>query len=162
MVRAVAAVGVLLAGAAAASAQGLTPVTRTVTPQVPSAGPFAVPGVPVGQSVQRVGETFTPVGVPAGQPAGRPIGFIGPGGMPVTTAPPPGKVVDLSNLAAPLVAPLPPGLDPPGEKSILAKLHEKWLATLGLSKPKEDLSTDWTPGISRRNRARHRLPWIWD
>jgi hypothetical protein len=154
-----AAAGAVLAAAAAAAGQGLTPVTRTVTPAATTpAGPFAVPGTPVGRSVQRVGQSFAP----AGQPAGTPIGYTGPGGMPVTTARPAGRVVDLSNLAAPVTAPLPPGRMPAGEKSALERLFDRWAGVIGIDKPKEGQPTNWTPGISRRNRARNRLPWIWD
>jgi hypothetical protein len=82
--------------------------------------------------------------------------------MPVTTVPPPGKMIDLSNLAAPLTAPLPPGMGPDRDKTALERLYDKWAAMIGIAKPQEDLRTNWTPGISRRNRERKRLGWIWD
>lgn len=147
----------------AAQAQGFTPTIRTVSPSVPTAGapvppgPFNVPGTPVGQFLSPVGERFPAVG----QPGGTPIGYIGPGGMPVTTTPPPGSVVDMSKLSAPITGPLPPGMMPEN-KSLIQKLHEFWAKQLGLVAPQENLATNWTPGISRRNRARNKLPWIWD
>lgn len=143
------AVGVLLAGATAAPGQS----SMTSPP-----GPFATPGTAVGQSVVPVGQKFAP----AGAPAGTPIGYNGPGGMPVTTTPPPGQVVDLTNLSAPLTAPLPPGLGPTAQKSTLQKLYDSWAAMIGISKPAQNLQTNWTPGISRRNRERHRLAWVRD
>src|SRR5579883_2132911 len=142
------AVGVVLAGATAAFGQ--------TTSAVP--GPFAVAGTPVGQSVQPVGQKFAP----AGQAAGTPIGYTGPGGMPVTTAAPPGQMIDLSNLSAPLTAPLPPGLGSTQSPSTLQKLYNSWAALIGIQKPTQALQTNWTPGISRRNRERVRQQWARD
>jgi hypothetical protein len=104
----------------------------------------------------------TPVRVGSLQPkvgsnVGTPVGYAGPDGKPINTQKPAGTVVDLKNLSAPLIAPLPPGLEQP--KSAFQVAYDKWKAMLGFSKPKEDLSTNWVPGISRRNRERHKPDW---
>jgi hypothetical protein len=143
-------IGGVCAGSAAAQTTG-----QMVTP----GGPFAVPGVAVGQSVLPVGQRQAPVG----QPAGTPIGFVGPGGMAINTTPPPGQVIDLTNLAAPLTAPLPPGLGPTQSQSVLQRLYNSWATAIGIQKPPpQNLQTSWTPGISRRNRERAKQAWVRD
>ena len=132
----------LLASAAAASAQ---------------MSPFATSGVPVGKPV------FTTVGTnqPAvGTKPGQPIGYAGADGKPISMERPPGQVVDLKNLAAPISAPLPPGLADSQPKSIFESVYEKWRAAIGLTKPTGPLAVNnYTPGLSRRNRERRMLAW---
>lgn len=126
--------------------------------QTPVAGPFGSPGSVVGRS-----SSVSPAGqkLPnAAPPAGTPIGFTGPGGMPVQSARPPGKVIDLSNLAAPLTAPLAPDLaGPQQDKTMLQKVYDQWANLIGLSKPPAATVPNYTPGISRRNRERNKFTW---
>ncbi|QEL16068.1 hypothetical protein [Limnoglobus roseus] len=120
--------------------------------------PFATTGVPVGKPV------FTAVG--ANQPAvgtkvGQAIGYVGPDGNPITTQRPPGQVVDLTNLAAPISAPLAPGLTDNQPKSMFEQIYDKWRAAIGLTKP-ATVAANYTPGLSRRNRERRAMAWIRD
>ena len=115
-----------------------------------------MPGTAVGKSsVVKVGES--PPGV--GQPAGKPVGFTGPGGMPVQTARPPGKLIDLSNLSAPITAPLSPDLVVTEPKSVFTQAYDRWLKFIGLDNPPVRTTSNFTPGISRRNRERNKLTW---
>ncbi|CAN5512684.1 hypothetical protein BH11PLA2_BH11PLA2_09110 [soil metagenome] len=109
-------------------------------------------GTPVGTPV-RVGSLQPKVGTAAGKP----VGYAGSDGKPINTQKPEGTVVNMNNLAAPLVAPLPAGMEQP--KSVFQATYDKWKAMLGFAKPAQDLSTNWVPGISRRNRERHKDDW---
>ncbi len=118
--------------------------------------PFPQSGVPVGRPVfNTVGQT-----APAAAPrAGQQIGYVGPDGNPISMERPPGQVVDLRNLAAPIAAPLAPGLAELQPKSVFERLYDKWRQAIGLDKANSDLSTNFTPGLSRRNRERRAMMW---
>lgn len=122
--------------------------------QTPS--PFPSSGVPVGKPVfGQVGQT-----APSAAPqAGQAIGYVGPDGNPISMQRPPGQVVDLRNLAAPITAPLAPGLTDSQPKSIFEKVYDKWRDAIGLNKPTTNTNTGFTPGISRRNRERRAMAW---
>jgi hypothetical protein len=122
-------------------------LTGTIAAQSPFPG-----GTPVGTPV-RVGGLQPKVG----NNVGTPVGYSGPDGRPINVQRPAGTVVNLNNLSAPLVAPLPPGLEQP--RSIFQTTYDRWKSLLGFSRPTEDLSTNWVPGISRRNRERHKWEW---
>lgn len=113
-----------------------------------------MPGTVVGTPVP-VGSTFTPVGTNPGTP----IGYIGSNGQPINAGQrPAGQMINLNNLAAPLAAPLPPELAGSRPKGTLEKLFDRWKEMLGFSKP--DLTTSgYFPGLSRRNRERHKQDW---
>jgi hypothetical protein len=139
------------------AASALLLVAGPVVAQTPINSPFGRPGQVVGQSstLMPAGQTFAP----AGQPVGQPIGYNGPNGQPINTARPEGQMIDLSNLAAPLTAPLPPGLVPAREKSALEKVYDSWARLIGLSKPDPAKVANYTPGLSRRNRERNKFTW---
>jgi hypothetical protein len=119
-------------------------------------GQGVMPGHAVGKSsIVRVGEA--PPGV--GQPAGKPISYTGPGGMPVQTARPQGKIIDLTNLSAPLSAPLSPDLVEPEPRSVFTQAYERWLKFIGLDNPPPPTTPNVTPGIFRRNRERNKFTW---
>lgn len=135
---------------AIAATVGVLAVQATADAQFPAAT-----GTAVGRPL------LAPVGqaVPAAAPrAGQPIGYAGPDGRTIDTVRPPGKVVDLKNLAAPLTAPLPPGLAAEQPKSAWEKLYDRWAVAIGLDKPKAQSST-WTPGLARRARERREQAW---
>lgn len=118
--------------------------------------PFPGSGVPVGRPVfGSVGQT-----APAAAPkAGQAIGYLGLDGKPVSMERPQGQVVDLRNLAAPISAPLAPGLAELQPKSVFEKLYDKWRLAIGLDKPTNTTNTNYTPGLSRRNRERRSAMW---
>jgi hypothetical protein len=118
--------------------------------------PFPGSGVPVGRPVfGSVGQT-----APAAAPkAGQPIGYAGPDGKPVSMDRPAGTVVDLRNLAAPITAPLAPGLAESQPKSVFEKVYDKWRQAIGLDKPASATTNNYTPGLSRRNRERRSMMW---
>jgi hypothetical protein len=118
--------------------------------------PFPGSGVPVGRPVfGTVGQT-----APAAAPkAGQAIGYVGPDGKPISMERPPGQVVDLRNLAAPITAPLAPGLADSQPKSVFEKVYDKWRQAIGLDKPTSTTATNYTPGLSRRNRERRSMMW---
>ena len=80
--------------------------------------------------------------------------YLGPDGKPVSTTRPPGEVISMKNLVAPLSTPLPPGLDNP-QKNLMELIVDRMKTAVGLNKPPSAaLQTNYTPGISRRNRER--------
>lgn len=120
--------------------------------------PFATSGVPVGKPVfTAVGQNAPAVGTKPGQA----IGYTGPDGQPISMQRPPGQVVDLTNLAAPITGPLAPGLSDNQPKSIFQQVYDKWRSAIGLDKP-TTLTTNYTPGLSRRNRERRAMAWMRD
>jgi hypothetical protein len=151
---------VAAAGVLAAAADGQTPITPTMpTPPTPPAVPSPFAGVPVGTPLLK------PIGQQVGTAvpkSGTPLGYHGPDGKPINTEKPPGQVIDLSNLAAPLTAPLPPGLDAK-PKSVFQQVYDKWRSALGLTKPATPGTTtnNWTPGLARRNRERKQQQAMW-
>ena len=118
--------------------------------------PFPGSGVPVGKPVfGTVGQT-----APSAAPkAGQSIGYVSPDGKPISMERPPGQVVDLRNLAAPISAPLTPGLAELQPKSVFEKVYDKWRSAIGLDKPSSATNTGFTPGLSRRNRERRAMAW---
>jgi hypothetical protein len=118
--------------------------------------PFPASGVPVGKPVfGTVGQT-----APAAAPkAGQSIGYVGPDGKPVSMERPAGTVVDLRNLAAPITAPLSPGLSDSQPKSVFEKVYDKWRQAIGLDKATSATTNNYTPGLSRRNRERRSMMW---
>jgi hypothetical protein len=137
---------VALFAAGPAFGQGLTPTTLS---------PFGTPGTPVG-AASPVGQRAPNVGMPVGQR----VGQFGGSSIPGQAPRPEGQLVDLKNLAAPLTAPLPPELRPDTD-SFIDKAYQKWRDALGLGKPMPPANT-WTPGLSRRNRERHKFNWWYD
>lgn len=120
--------------------------------------PFATSGVPVGKPVfTAVGQAAPAVGTKPGQA----IGYVGPDGQPISMQKPPGKVIDLTKLAAPISAPLAPGLTDNQPKSIFQQVYDKWRAAIGLDKPTA-VANSYTPGLSRRNRERRAMAWMRD
>jgi hypothetical protein len=91
--------------------------------------------------------TPIPKAVPA---AGARVG-TGPTGIPSLLDPrsPQGQVVDLKNVIAPY-----PGMPNP-TPSFWDQLQARWAAMLGPT-PSVVQPTNWTPGISRRNREREK------
>lgn len=128
---------IVMGAASSADAQGLTGGTPVGRPVL----------LPVGQQV-----------APAAPKAGTAIGYRGLDGNPIGSTPPPGQVVDLNNLAAPLTAPLPPGMGPQ-QKPIWQKAYDGWRSLLGLDKPAMNLQTNWVPGLGRRTRERREATW---
>ena len=130
--------GAGLAGPAAAQ----IPSTYTVTPPG-----TAMPGTPVGAAMVAPAGTAIPKAVPA---AGARVG-TGPTGIPSLLDPrsPQGQKVDLKNVIAPY-----PGMPNPAP-SFWDQLSARWAALLGPTAPAAQ-PTNWTPGISRRNREREK------
>jgi hypothetical protein len=119
--------------------------------------PFPGTGVPVGRPVLTSVGTKIPQ---AGTTAGQPIGLLGLDGKPISMERPQGQVVDLKNLAAPLSAPLTPGLADSQPKSVFEQVYQKWREAIGLSKPASLAPPgNYTPGLSRRNRERRAAMW---
>lgn len=119
--------------------------------------PFPGTGVPVGKPVLTSVGTKLPQ---AGTNGGQAIGYVGLDGKPISMERPPGQVVDLKNLAAPLSAPLTPGLSDSQPKSVFENVYQKWREAIGLSKPATLASpSNYTPGLSRRNRERRAAMW---
>jgi hypothetical protein len=114
-------------------------------------------GTPVGQpSLTPAGVAFPKVGTPGGTP----VGYTGPDGRPINTGQrPAGQIIDLNNLAAPLSAPLQPGLMDPKPKTYLEQMFDKWKAALGFAPAPTPPASFYTPGLSRRNRERHETKW---
>ena len=116
--------------------------------------PYPMPGTAVGQPM------LTPVGTPfpkVGAAVGAPVGYTGMNGQPVDLGQrPAGQLIDLTNLAAPLSAPLPPDLAGTQSTSYLGGLYAKWKAALGLAAPPTPPTNPWVPGIARRNREARR------
>ena len=125
---------------------GVLSLAVSASAQAPLAG-----GTPVGRaSLQPVGNGFAP----AAPSAGTPVSYLGPDGKPVSTTRPPGEVISMKNLVAPLSTPLPAGLDNP-QKNLLELIVDRMKTAVGLSRPPSAaLQTNYTPGISRRNRER--------
>jgi hypothetical protein len=115
--------------------------------------PYPMPGTVVGRpALLPVGSAFPKVG----NTIGTPIGYNGPNGEPVNPGQrPPGQIINLNNLAAPLAAPLPADLVGTPPKTYLQKLYDKWRDMLGFSN-QPTVTNNWTPGLSRRNRERHK------
>lgn len=106
-----------------------------------------MPGTPVGRPlVQPVGSRL-PQAVPS---VGEKVG-TGPGGIPGTLDPlgpkPDGKPIPLDNIVAPY-----PGMKKP-EPTFWEKLEARWFALFQSDRPAVRPS-NWTPGLSRRNRER--------
>jgi hypothetical protein len=112
-------------------------------------------GTAVGQPVLApIGQSNPSVAPQVGQKIGTP-----PGTQQPTNTMPPGFQFDLKNVAAPIdPAFLPPALRPAPTQSLFDSAFQKWLQAFGLSKPPEQKVT-FTPGMSRRNRERHREWW---
>jgi len=125
---------------------GMLSLAVSASAQAPLAG-----GTPVGRaSFQPVGNGFAP----AAPSAGTPVSYLGPDGKPVSTTRPPGEVISMKNLVAPLSTPLPAGLDNP-QKNLLELIVDRMKTAVGFSRPPSAaLQTNYTPGISRRNRER--------
>ncbi len=119
--------------------------------------PFATSGVPVGRpALTSIGQNVPTVGTKPGQA----IGYVGQDGKPITMERPPGQVVDLKNLAAPLSAPLSPELAATQPKSAVDRMFDVWRSALGLNKPTTPGAVNnYTPGLSRRNRERRQMAW---
>lgn len=133
----------VLAGAGlAASAVAQQPSTYTVAPPG-----TAMPGTPVGTAMVAPAGTPIPKAVPA---VGAKVG-TGPTGIPSLLDPraPQGQQIDLKNVIAPY-----PGMPNPAP-SFWDKLTDRWAALLGPATPPVQ-STNWTPGIARRNREREK------
>ncbi|MGL4423219.1 MAG: hypothetical protein ACRCZF_21330 [Gemmataceae bacterium] len=140
----------VLGGTISAAAQSPTPNSGSSV--------FSMPGQVVGKSsITKVGTAPPQVG----QPAGTPIDYLGPGGMPVQTAKPQGQIIDLSNVVAPITAPLAPDLRPNQNRNAIERTYDKILIAIGLAPPPSvvNQSGNWTPGISRRNRERNKFTW---
>ncbi|MBL8866177.1 MAG: hypothetical protein KF873_12925 [Gemmataceae bacterium] len=139
----------LLAGFVFALGTGLASAQNVLSP-------FPGSGVPVGRPVfGTVGQTAPPAAPRAGQA----IGYVGPDGKPVSMERPAGQVVDLRNLAAPITAPLAPGLTDSQPKSVFEKVYDKWRQAIGLDKQTTPTTNNYTPGLSRRNRERRSMMW---
>ncbi len=125
---------------------GVFTLSLSASAQAPLAG-----GTPVGRaSLQPVGSSFAP----AAPRAGTPVSYLGPDGKPVSTTRPPGEVISMKNLVAPLSTPIPAGLDN-SQKNLMELIVARMKVAVGLSKPPSAaLQTNYTPGISRRNRER--------
>lgn len=125
---------------------GVLSLAVSASGQAPLAG-----GTPVGRaSLEPVGNGFAP----AAPRAGTPVSYLGPDGKPVSTTRPPGEVISMKNLVAPISTPLPAGMDNT-QKNLLELIVDRMKTAVGLNKPPSAvLQTNYTPGISRRNRER--------
>jgi hypothetical protein len=114
--------------------------------------PLLDAGTVVGKPMLRSVGTPLPQAAPkAGTPVGGPVS-----GQPKTTAPPPGFQFDLKNIVAPVNPEyLPPALRPATNATLYDTAFKKWLEAFGLVKPPEQ-KIQFTPGMSRRNRERHK------
>jgi hypothetical protein len=121
--------------------------------------PYPMPGTIVSRP------SLAPVGtrLPNAAPKiGTPVGYTGPDGQPINPGQrPAGQIVNLNNLSAPLVAPLPTDLTGAKPKTYLEQLFDKWKATFGFGPPAVTPPQTWTPGISRRNRDRKDSATAW-
>lgn len=124
--------------------------------QTPAANPLLSSGTAVGKPMLRAVGTQLPQAVPqVGQKIGTP-----PGGQPNQPTTPPGFQFDLKNVVAPVNPEfLPPALRPVQNQSLYDTAFKKWLDAFGLTKPPE-VKSNFTPGMSRRNRERtHERQW---
>ncbi len=114
--------------------------------------PYPMPGTAVGQpALTPVGSTFPKVG----SAIGKPIGYTDLNGQPINKDQrPAGQVIDLTNLAAPLSAPLPPDLAGSQQTTYLERMYAKWKAALGFAPAPTMPTNTWVPGLARRNRER--------
>lgn len=121
--------------------------------------PYPMPGTIVSRpSLAPVGVQFPKVGTQAGTT----IGYKGMDGQPVNVGQrPAGQLINLNNLAAPLVAPLPTELTGAKPKSTLEKLFDSWKSTFGFGPPAVTPPPNWTPGLSRRNKDRREAAQAW-
>lgn len=137
------------------SVVGIGLLSAAALAQPPS--PYPMPGTIVGRPVLApVGTAFPKVGTNPGTP----IGYTGPDGRPINVGQrPAGQVIDLTNLAAPLSAPLPPDLAGTRPKGTIEKLYDKWREMLGFAPGPTQPTNTWVPGLSRRNRERKQAQW---
>ena len=135
------------------TACGVAITALTAAAQNPPS-PYSIPGTVVGRpSLAPVGVAFPKVGTQTGTP----IGYQGPNGQPVNTGQrPAGQVIDLTNLAAPISAPLPADLAGSRPRSFLERQYDKWKDMLGFTRPTTQPANFYVPGLSRRNRDRHK------
>lgn len=121
--------------------------------------PYPMPGTIVSRpSLAPVGTMFPKVGTKTGTP----VGYTGPDGQPVNPGQrPAGQMINLNNLAAPLVAPLPNDLTGAKPKTALEKLFDSWKSTFGFGPPATTPPSTFTPGIGRRNKDRKEASTAW-
>jgi hypothetical protein len=117
--------------------------------------PLGMPGTVVGTSLPAAG--VSPVGsrLPNAAPvAGSPVGR-GPGGIPAQLDPrmptPPGQPINMQKVVGPY-----PMMDNKGEPGFWDSLYNRW-AMLFVSDEPAKRPTNFTPGISRRNRERNNM-----
>jgi hypothetical protein len=141
--------------ATAALMVGFTAVGQTQTPGNPLLDSGTVIGRPMLRSVGQA--------IPKAAPqVGNNVGTA-PGGQPAQPSNiPPGFQFDLKNVVAP-VSPefLPPALRPAQNQTLYDAAFKKWLEAFGLVKPPEVTTNNFTPGMSRRNRERHKERQWW-
>lgn len=121
--------------------------------------PLLDAGTVVGRPMLRsVGQPVAKAAAPAGTPVG-----TAPGGQPKQANNiPPGFQFDLKNVVAPINPEyLPPALRPAQNQTLYDTAFKKWLEAFGLVKPPEQTTNNFTPGMSRRNRERHKERQWW-